>query len=70
MYNALIHLYIRVDNNKMIWKIKIRLKLRFSGGIFVEGVILTQKNLAKRNWHHNKSGVVCHQDETIKHLFF
>jgi hypothetical protein len=28
MYDTVIHLYIRVDNNKMIWKMKIRLKIK------------------------------------------
>jgi hypothetical protein len=31
MYSALIHLNIPVDNNKMIWKIKILLKTKVFG---------------------------------------
>jgi hypothetical protein len=27
-------------------------------------------NLVKQNWHGSKKCVFCHQDETIKHLFF
>jgi hypothetical protein len=34
------------------------------------GGILTKDNLAKGNWHGNKSCVYCHHDEIIKHLFF
>jgi hypothetical protein len=37
MYKALIQLDIPVDSKKMIWKMKIPLKLTFSGGIFVDG---------------------------------
>jgi hypothetical protein len=70
MYNALIHLNIPVDNNKMIWKMKIPLKTKVFGWYLRHGVILTKDNLAKRNWHGNKCCVYCHHDETIKHLFF
>jgi hypothetical protein len=35
MYNALIYLNIPVDNNNMIWKMKISLKPKCLGGIFV-----------------------------------
>jgi hypothetical protein len=70
MYNALIHLDVPVDNNKMIWKMKIPLKTKVFGWYLHRGVILTKDNLAKRNWHGNQSCVFCHHDETIKHLFF
>jgi hypothetical protein len=70
MYNALINRHIPVDDNKMIWKMKIPLKTKVFGWYLCRGVILTKDNLAKWNWHGNKSCVFCHQDETIKHLFF
>jgi hypothetical protein len=70
MYNALIHLDIVVDRNKMICKMKIPLKTKVFGWYLCHGVILTKDNLAKRNWHGSKSCVFCHQDEIIKHLFF
>jgi hypothetical protein len=70
MYNALIHLDIPVDNNNMIWKMKISLKTKVFGWYLRRGVILTKDNLAKRNWHRSKSCILRHQDETIKHLFF
>jgi hypothetical protein len=70
MYNALINLDIPVDNNKMIWKMKIPLKTKVFGWYLRRGVILTKDKLAKRNWHGSKSCVFYHQDETIKHLFF
>jgi hypothetical protein len=71
MYNALIHLDVPVDNNKMIWKMKIPLKTKVLGWYLRRRVILTKDNLAKWNLHGNKNCVFCHhQDETIKHLCF
>jgi hypothetical protein len=70
MYNALIHLDVSVDNNKMIWKMKIPLKTKVFRWYLRHVVILTKENLAKWNWHGNKNCVFCHQDETIKHLLF
>jgi hypothetical protein len=49
MYNALIYLDVPVDNNKMIWKMKIPLKTKVFGWYLHRGVILTKDNLAKRN---------------------
>jgi hypothetical protein len=34
------------------------------------GVILTKDNLVKQNWLGSTRCIFCHQDETIKHLFF
>jgi hypothetical protein len=62
MYNVLIHPLIPVVNNKMIWKMKIPLKTKVFGLYLRRGVILTKDNLAKRNWHGNKSCIFCHQD--------
>ena len=70
MYNALSHSHIPVDNNKLLWKMKIPLKTKVFGWYLRRGVILTKDNLAKRNWQGSKSCVFCHQNETIKHLFF
>jgi hypothetical protein len=49
---------------------RLPLKTKVFGWYLRRGVILTKDNLAKRNWHGNKNCVFCHQDETIKHLFF
>ena len=38
--------------------------------LFRSGVILTKNNLGKRNWHGSRQCVFCHNDGTIKHLFF
>jgi hypothetical protein len=61
---------IPVDNNSKIWKMKIPLKTKVFAWYLRCGVILTKDNLAKHNWHGCKKCVFCHQDETIKHLFF
>lgn len=34
------------------------------------GVVLSKDNLARRNWHGNKSCSFCSHNDTIKHLFF
>jgi hypothetical protein len=49
---------------------KIPLKTKIFGWYLRRGVILTKDNLVKRNWHGSMQCVFCHQDETIKHLFF
>jgi hypothetical protein len=56
-------------NNKL-WKLKIPLRIKVFGWYLRKGVILTKNNLAKRNWHGSRKYVFCHQDETIKYLFF
>jgi hypothetical protein len=70
LYNAIIQSDIPVDNNKKIWKMKIPLKTKIFAWYLRRGVILTKDNLVKRNWHGSTRCVFCHQDETIKHLFF
>jgi hypothetical protein len=69
-YKAILQSDIPVDNNKKIWKIKISLKNKKIGWYLRRGVILTKDNFVKRNWHESTRCVFCHQDETIKHLFF
>jgi hypothetical protein len=72
MYNALILPDVPIDkiSNDKLWKLKIPLRIKVFGWYLRKGVILTKDNLAKRNWHGSKKCVFCHQDETIKHLFF
>ena len=70
MYKALIQPIQPILDNKSIWKMKIPLKTKVFAWYLRRGVILTKDNLAKRNWHGCKKCVFCHQDETIKHLFF
>ena len=47
MYKALIHPNVPVDNNKMIWKMKIALKIKVFAWYLRRGVILTKDNLAR-----------------------
>jgi hypothetical protein len=70
MYKALIQPTEPMVSCKMIWKMKIPLKTNVFAWYLRKGVILTKDNLAKRNWHGNKRCAFCHQEETIKHLFF
>jgi hypothetical protein len=49
---------------------KIPLKTKVLAWYLHRGVIVTKDNLAKRNRHGNKMCVFCHQDMTIKNLFF
>jgi hypothetical protein len=69
MYKALILPEIPVKNNKMIWKMKIPLKIKILGWSLHRGVILTKDNLVRRNWQGSRKCVFYHEDETIKHLF-
>jgi hypothetical protein len=72
MYNALIHPDVPNDksSNNRLWKLKIPLWINVFGWYLHKEVILTKDNLAKENQHGSKKCVFCHQDETIKHLFF
>jgi hypothetical protein len=71
LYKAIIQSDIPVDfYNRKIWKMKIPLKTKIFAWYLRRGVILTKDNLVKRNWHGSTRCVFCHQDETIKHLFF
>jgi hypothetical protein len=70
MYKALIIPNQPIMNNKYIWKMKIPLKTKVFAWYLRRGVILTKDNLAKRNWHGCTKCVFCHEQETIKHLFF
>jgi hypothetical protein len=49
---------------------KIHVKTKKFGCYLHRGVILTKDNLTKRNWHGSSRCVFCHQDMTIKHIFF
>jgi hypothetical protein len=72
MYNALIQPNIPIDkaDNDKIWKLKLPLCVKVFGWYLRKGENLTKDNLARRNWHGSKKCVFCHQDESIKYLFF
>jgi hypothetical protein len=68
-YQALLHTDIP-NINKLIWKVKAPLKIKFFPWYLRQGVILTKDNLVKRNWQGSKTCCFCDREETIKHLFF
>jgi hypothetical protein len=72
MYNALIQPDLPIDknSNNRLWKLRLPLRIKVFGWYLRKGVILTKDNLGKQNWNGSRTCVFCHQDETIKHLFF
>ena len=68
-YQALIRREVP-NLNKRLWNLKAPLKIKIFLWYLRRGVILTKDNLARRNWHENKTCCFCHEDETIQHLFF
>ena len=68
-YLALVHSDLP-NINKVIWKLKIPLKVNIFLWYLRRGVVLTRDNLAKRNWQGSKNCCFCHKDETILHLFY
>jgi len=68
MYAALINNGVRVPQD--IWQTKLPLKIKIFMWYLKRGVILTKDNLARRNWHGDKTCSVCHSLETTQHLFF
>ena len=55
--------------HKMIWKLKIPLKIKIFLWYLQRGVVLTKDNLAKKNWKGSKKCCGCNLDETNRHLF-
>jgi hypothetical protein len=68
MYAALINNGVRVSQD--IWQTKLPMKIKIFMWYLKRGVILTKDNLARRNWHGDKTCCVCHSLETLQHLFF
>jgi hypothetical protein len=58
------------DNNKMLWKAKLPLKIKIFMWLIKQGAILTKDNLTRRNWQGDKTCSFCCGDENIEHLFF
>jgi hypothetical protein len=59
-----------VIRNTLIWRLKIPLKIKIFMWYLQKEVVLIKDNLAKRNWNGGKQCCFCHENETIKHLFF
>jgi hypothetical protein len=51
MYKTLLLPVVPVDNNNKNWKMKILLKTKVFSWYLRRGVILTNDNLVKHNWH-------------------
>jgi hypothetical protein len=68
-YLAPIHANVP-NMNKIIWKLKVPLKIKIFLWYLRRDVILTNDNLAKINWHDSVKYCFCHKYEIIKHLFF
>jgi len=59
-----------VRQDKLIWKLKLPLKIKIFFWYIKKGVVLTKDNLARRNWKGSKKYVFCAHDESIQRLFF
>ena len=55
--------------HKMIWKLKIPLKIKIFLWFLERGILLTKDNLAKKNWTGSQKYCGCNSNETIEHLF-
>jgi mannosylglycoprotein endo-beta-mannosidase len=55
---------------KMIWRLKIPLKIKAFIWLIVKNRILTKMNLVKKGWKGNVSCEFCEGKEDMNHLFF
>ena len=56
--------------HKLIWKLKIPLKIKIFFWFLQRGVILTKDNLARKNWKGSLKCCFYNCDESITHLLF
>jgi hypothetical protein len=68
MYNALTT--GNIWENRLIWMLKLSLKIKNFLWYLSKGVTLTKDNLVRRNWAGNTKCVFYTFEETIQHLFF
>ena len=68
MYLALINNNY-IERNKIIWKLRMPLKMKIFMWYLLKGVVLTKDNLARRNWNGSLRCCFCMKNETIQHLF-
>jgi hypothetical protein len=64
LYMALINNGM-VETNKIVWKIKIPLKIKIFMWYMQKGVVLMKDNLTRRNWKGNKQCCFCMKNESI-----
>ena len=69
MYKHLIN-QVAMPLNKLLWKLKLPLKIKIFIWFLIKGVILTKDNLKKRKWKGDDRCCFCDNKETIQHLFF
>jgi hypothetical protein len=68
MYNAL-NADTRVMFSKMLWNLKIPLRIKIFMWYFERGVVLKKNNLARHNWEGNMLCAFYAQHEMIQLLF-
>jgi hypothetical protein len=68
MYHAMI--IGNIWDNRLLWKLKLPLKIKIFLWYLKKGVTLTKYNLVRRNWIGSTKCAFCDRDETIQHLFF
>jgi hypothetical protein len=56
--------------HKIIWKLKVPLKIKIFLWCMQQGVILTKDNLSKKFWKGNLICCFCNSNETINHILF
>ena len=56
--------------HKLIWKLKISLKIKIFFWYLQRGVILTKDNLVRKNWKGSLKCCFCNCNESITHLIF
>ncbi|EEE54019.1 hypothetical protein OsJ_00679 [Oryza sativa Japonica Group] len=69
MYNAIINSNV-IIHKRILWKVKVPLKIKVFMWFLHKKVILTKDNLIKRKWRGNKQCCFCNTQETIQHFFF
>jgi hypothetical protein len=57
-------------DNRLLWKLKLPLKIKIFLWYLNKGVTLIKDNLVRRNWIGSTKCVFCDRDETIQYLFF
>jgi hypothetical protein len=58
-----------IERNKMLWRLKVPLKIKIFMWYMKKVAVLTKDNLARRNWTDNKQCNFYLRDESI-HLFY
>ena len=58
------------NRSKMLWRLKLPLKIKVFLWNLCRGAILTKDNLARRRWNGSLTCSFCNNNESIHHLFF